>query len=197
MSELNEKQREAAEFTDGILCCIAVPGSGKTRTMTERIGILVKNHGIPPENILGLTFTRNAAEEMRSRLVPVLDDLTGRVMLSTIHSFCLFLLKREGKVFELLTGKEQIFFIRDIVKKLKIKEISTGMVIREMSIAKNNLINIEEMNYPGAELRGIKDSFSIVRQEMKVVCCRFACNFFLVVRRRSVSHLHWHTPLPC
>jgi len=71
MSELNPKQREAAQFKDGIAAVIAVPGSGKTRTMMERIGILVTEYGIPPEHILGLTFTRNAAEEMRSRLVPV------------------------------------------------------------------------------------------------------------------------------
>ena len=145
MTKLNPKQKEAAEFTDGICAVIAVPGSGKTRTMTERIGILVKKHGIPPENILGLTFTRNAAEEMRSRLVPVLEDKAERVMLNTIHSFCLYFLKREGKVFALLTGKEQIIFIRDIIKKLKIKDISTGMVIREISLAKNNLITIEEL----------------------------------------------------
>ena len=144
MSELNKKQKEAAEFKDGVCCLVAVPGSGKTRTMTERIGILVKKHQIPPENILGLTFTRNAAEEMRSRLVPVLEDKAERVMLNTIHSFCLHLLKREKKIFELLTGKEQIIFIREIIKKLKIKEISTGIVICEISLAKNNLISIEE-----------------------------------------------------
>ena len=68
MSELNPKQREAAQFKDGIAAVIAVPGSGKTRTMMERIGILVTEYGIPPEHILGLTFTRNAADEMRSRL---------------------------------------------------------------------------------------------------------------------------------
>jgi len=79
MSELNPKQREAAEFKEGVAVVVAIPGSGKTRTMMERIGILVKEHGIPPENILGLTFTRNAADEMRSRLVPVLGDLSSRV----------------------------------------------------------------------------------------------------------------------
>jgi DNA helicase-2/ATP-dependent DNA helicase PcrA len=74
MSDLNREQQAAAEFIDGIAAVIAVPGSGKTRTMMERIGILVKKHGIPPENILGLTFTRNAAEEMRNRLMPVLGN---------------------------------------------------------------------------------------------------------------------------
>ena len=142
--EMNPDQRKAAEFKDGVCAVIAVPGSGKTRTMMERIGILVNDHGIPPEAILGLTFTRNAADEMRHRLVPVLGDLSSRVFLATIHSFCYWLLKFEGQVFEILTGKDQIRFIRDVMKSLKYKDLAIGMVIREISLAKNNLITIAE-----------------------------------------------------
>src|SRR5512140_496031 len=100
LSGLNTEQKKAAMFVNGIAAVIAVPGSGKTRTMMERIGMLVIEHGVPPENILGLTFTRNAAEEMRQRLVPVLGDMASRVTLSTMHSFCHYLLRSEGKVFE-------------------------------------------------------------------------------------------------
>jgi DNA helicase II / ATP-dependent DNA helicase PcrA len=142
--EMNPDQRKAAEFKDGVCAVIAVPGSGKKRTMRERIGILVNDHGIPPEAILGLTFTRNAADEMRNRLVPVLGDLSSRVFLATIHSFCYWLLKFEGQVFEILTGKDQIRFIRDVMKSLKYKDLAIGMVIREISLAKNNLITIAE-----------------------------------------------------
>jgi len=142
--ELNPDQEKAAKFKDGVCAVIAVPGSGKTRTMMERIGILVKDHGIPPEAILGLTFTRNAADEMRNRLVPVLGDLSARVFLATIHSFCFNLLKMEGVAFEILTGKDQIRFIRDVIKHLKYKDLATGMVLREISLAKNNLITIAE-----------------------------------------------------
>jgi len=139
--ELNPKQREAAQFKDGIAAVIAVPGSGKTRTMMERIGILVNEYGIPPEHILGLTFTRNAADEMRTRLVPVLGDLSSRVRLSTIHSFCLHLLKVEGRVFEILSGKEQLIFIKDVMKRLRVKDLTVGTVLREISLAKNNIID--------------------------------------------------------
>jgi DNA helicase-2/ATP-dependent DNA helicase PcrA len=140
MSELNPKQWEAARFKDGIAAVIAVPGSGKTRTMMERIGILVNEYGIPPEHILGLTFTRNAADEMRSRLVPVLGDLSRRVRLSTIHSFCLHLLKVEGRVFEILSGKEQLVFIKNVMKRLRVKDLTVGTILREISLAKNNMI---------------------------------------------------------
>ncbi|MBM4305119.1 MAG: ATP-dependent helicase [Deltaproteobacteria bacterium] len=144
MPELNKEQEEAASFLEGIAAVIAVPGSGKTRTMMERIGKLVKDHGIAPESVLGLTFTRNAAEEMRNRLVPVLGDQASRVMLSTLHSFAYWVLKCEGKVFQILSGKEQLIFMRDILKKLRVKNVSVGMALREISLAKNNLITVDQ-----------------------------------------------------
>ena len=145
MSEqLNPKQQEAAEFKEGIAAVIAVPGSGKTRTMMERIGILVTEYGIAPENILGLTFTRNASDEMRSRLVPVLGDLSSRVKLSTIHSFCHLLLGMEGRVFEILSGKEQMVFMKKVMQSLKVKDLTVGTVLREISLAKNNIIDAVE-----------------------------------------------------
>jgi DNA helicase II / ATP-dependent DNA helicase PcrA len=168
MNELNREQQEAASFKHGICAVIAVPGSGKTRTMMERIGILVKEHKISPENILGLTFTRNAAEEMRHRLAPVLGERASRVTLSTIHSFCHYLLRNEGRVFEILTGKDQIIFIRTIMKKLKIKDISTGMVLREIGLAKNNLISVSEFKdlYEGdATMLKIRDIYESYERE--------------------------------
>jgi len=62
---LNKEQEAAANSIMGIAAVIAVPGSGKTLTMTRRIGNLVQLYNVPPERILGLTFTRNAAEAMR------------------------------------------------------------------------------------------------------------------------------------
>ena len=144
MSDLTPEQLKAAEFKDGICAVIAVPGSGKTKTMMERIGILVNKHGIAPENILGLTFTKNAAAEMKSRLVEVLGDRSERVHLSTIHSFCYYLLKREGFVFEIVSGKEQLILMKEVMKQLKIKDLTVGTVLREISLAKNNLIFVDE-----------------------------------------------------
>jgi DNA helicase-2/ATP-dependent DNA helicase PcrA len=144
MTDLNEQQRKAAGFKSGICAVIAVPGSGKTTVMTHRIGILIKKHGVAPENILGLTFTRNAADAMRQKLSPVLEELASRVHLATIHSFSYWLLKSEGKVFEIVSGKEQLMMIRKAMKDAGIKDLSTGMVLSEISLAKNNLISVEE-----------------------------------------------------
>ncbi|MCK4378988.1 MAG: ATP-dependent helicase, partial [Deltaproteobacteria bacterium] len=144
MRELNKNQRKAVEFTNGICSVIAVPGSGKTLTMTKRIGFLIKEKGVSPENILGLTYTRSAAQSMKERLVPVLDEMASRVHLSTIHSFCHHLLKSEGAMYEIITGKDEIRFIRDIMKTLRIRNLAVGMVMKEISLAKNNLIFLDE-----------------------------------------------------
>lgn len=140
---LNAQQKAASEFQQGIAVVIAVPGSGKTLTMTHRICNLVKS-GVAPENILGLSFTRNAAKAMREKLIPILDDKAERVMLSTIHSFCYWLLKTEGRNFNIIDGKEQLIFARKIQQELKIKDLSVGMVLNEVKLAKNNLIFVDE-----------------------------------------------------
>jgi len=140
---LNREQKKAAGFTNGIAAVIAVPGSGKTLVMMERIGNLVKQYNVQPETIIGLTFNRNAAEQMRQRLVPVLGELAQRVTLSTIHSWCHYLLRTEGRVFEIISGKEQINMIRNLMKRKRL-DLSVGTILSEISLAKNNLIGVEE-----------------------------------------------------
>ncbi|MFC1553153.1 ATP-dependent helicase [candidate division KSB1 bacterium] len=144
MIELNEEQSEAAQIYTGIIIVESPPGGGKTRTLIGRISNLVQKHDVDPTQILGLTFTNNAAYTMKERLEPELKEQAQHVKLMTIHSFCLHLLKHSGRVFELLTGKEQIIFIKTILKRLRIRNISVGLVLREISLAKNNLINVAE-----------------------------------------------------
>jgi len=144
MIALNERQQEAVDFMDG--CCIvhAVPGSGKTTAVVYRIINLVKKYGVPPESILGLTFTRSAASAMKERLADVLGKRASKVTLSTIHGFCLHFLRREGRKFDLLTGKDQVFFLKRVLKKLKVKDILPGMALRDISLAKSNAIDVDE-----------------------------------------------------
>jgi len=169
MTKLNKEQEEAANFLHGIALTIAVPGSGKTLVLMKRIENLIINHEISPENICGLCFTRNASEEIRKRLEPILGDKSKRVFLNTIHGFCYHLLKREGFVFELLTGKEQIIFTKSIMKKLRIKDLSIGMILREIGLAKNNLISVEEFRDLYADdkmMQKVADVYDHYDQEM-------------------------------
>lgn len=170
MHKLNEKQRQAAEFMFGKACVIAVPGSGKTLTMTTRIGHLVKS-GIPPEKILGLTFTRNAAKAMKDGLRAVLNSQASDVNLSTIHAFCHRLIKAEGRTFEMVFGKRQIQLIRNAIKKRQITNVTVGQALREIATAKNKLIGPEQFRsmYEGIEtLKPIADVYEGYEEEKRV-----------------------------
>jgi DNA helicase-2/ATP-dependent DNA helicase PcrA len=173
--KLNPEQQAAADFLDGVCVVVAVPGAGKTLTMTHRIGNLVMKHGIAPESILGLTFTRNAADAMREKLAPVLNELSNRVHLATIHSFCHFLLRNEGRLFSVLSGRDQIIFLRDVMKRLRIKDLTVGMVLREISLAKNNLIDVEEFR----ELYGADKTMQRVADVYKTYDAEKQKRFFL------------------
>ena len=64
--------------------------------------------------------------------------------LSTIHGFCHYLLKRQSRKYEILSGKDQIHFVRNIMKRHRVKDISVGQILGEIGLAKNNLIDIEQ-----------------------------------------------------
>ena len=157
--------------------------------MMERIGKLVIEHGVAPESILGLTFTRNAAEEMRQRLIPVLGNQAARVTLSTIHSFCHYLLRTEGRIFEILSGRDQLVFIRNIMRDLKVKNLSIGMIMQEISLAKSNLISIEEFRtlYEGDKsMLKVADVYERYDQDKEK---KYLCDFDdLLVRTYRLLH---------
>ncbi len=92
-SELNQQQYDAATAPDGPVLVIAGAGTGKTRTLVYRVAYLVET-GIPPEQIVLLTFTRRAAREMLTRASSLLDGRCSRVQGGTFHSFCLGILRR-------------------------------------------------------------------------------------------------------
>ena len=97
---LNPPQQEAVFHTEGPLLILAGAGSGKTRVLTHRIAHLIADKGVNPFNILAITFTNKAAQEMRERV----DKLTGAdgmsVWVATFHSTCVRILRRNGLDFD-------------------------------------------------------------------------------------------------
>ena len=93
--DLNEKQIKAMEATEGRVRVVAGAGSGKTRVLAHRFAFLVNELGIAPGNVLCLTFTNKAAQEMKHRIAGMVDRGDVNDLICTIHSFCVKLLRRE------------------------------------------------------------------------------------------------------
>src|ERR1041385_767350 len=113
LDALNERQREAVTATEGPLLILAGAGSGKTRVITVRIAYLISERHVPPHNILAVTFTNKAAQEMRERVTRLLEGerLTSAPLVSTFHSLCVRMLRRDIK--KLDEGYTRSFTIYD------------------------------------------------------------------------------------
>jgi DNA helicase II / ATP-dependent DNA helicase PcrA len=132
---LNPQQREAAAHVEGPLLILAGAGSGKTRVITHRIAHLIHQHGVPGHAILAVTFTNKAAEEMRNRIISLLAKAgeSSTPLVSTFHSFCVRLLRRDGaglaairpgftKTFNIYDDDDQISIIKSIYRALGLDE---------------------------------------------------------------------------
>ena len=94
---LNDEQKVAASYFEGVCVVTATPGSGKTRTLTCRVINLIKNHNIIPSSILCLTFTNKAAGEMRTRIASMIGQPSEKIWISTFHALCVAILRKYGK----------------------------------------------------------------------------------------------------
>lgn len=128
MENLSAKQKEAVEHTDGPLLVIAGAGAGKTKVITERIGYLIREKNVLPENILAVTFTNKAATEMRERVRAILDTraarLDGAPFIGTFHGLCAFILRADAqaaglkKTFAIFDRDDSKRLIRDAMKEI-------------------------------------------------------------------------------
>lgn len=148
--ELNPIQSEAARATDGPVLILAGAGSGKTRCLTYRIAYLIEEKGIDASNILAVTFTNKAANEMKERI----NELTGQTPLwmGTFHSISSRILRRDGQQigigndFVIYDTSDQEALIKEICERLDIntKNFNPRSILGAISSAKNELMDPNE-----------------------------------------------------
>ncbi|EKD46832.1 MAG: hypothetical protein ACD_67C00052G0001 [uncultured bacterium] len=163
---LNEQQREAVITTDGPMLLIAGAGSGKTKTLTHRVAYLIKNHHVPARNILAVTFTNKAAQEMKERVMKILYpdadanykySLYGNAdlpVLGTFHAICSKILRSEievlgyAKTFHIVDDQDQQILIKRILKEFEIdpQQFAPRAILAAISKAKNELMSPEQFN---------------------------------------------------
>ena len=123
VSGLNPVQAEAVTHTEGPLLVVAGAGSGKTRVLTHRIAHLIEQ-GVSPFEILAITFTNKAAQEMRERVAALVGPVAQKMWVSTFHSACVRILRRDGH----RLGYPSSFTIYDQADAQRL----TGYVVRDL-----------------------------------------------------------------
>jgi DNA helicase-2/ATP-dependent DNA helicase PcrA len=161
VSSLNPAQREAVEHVDGPLLILAGAGSGKTRVITARIAHLLEQRLAAPGEILAVTFTNKAAEEMRQRVEQLVGGDCRDIWLSTFHSLCARLLRREAPAiglsrdFVIYDSSDQIAVVKQAMKTLDVddKLIPARAALGRISQAKNRMEGPDALKTSGAGLR--------------------------------------------
>jgi DNA helicase-2/ATP-dependent DNA helicase PcrA len=147
LKDLNKEQREAVKWINGPVLILAGPGSGKTRVLTYKIAYLL-SLGVKPYEILALTFTNKAANEMKERAFNLVGDSAKNVTIGTFHSVFAKILRVEAeklgytKNFTIYDQDDSLSLIKNLIKELNFSEdsINAGIVQSKISNAKNALI---------------------------------------------------------
>ncbi len=139
---LNQTQLSAVTYGEGPLLVTAGPGSGKTTVITHRILHLIANPGVLPNEILVITFTKSAAEEMKERFLRLTNEKDTQVVFGTFHAFFYQILRQSG-LYEhdsIIKEKEKYSLLRDILKTFQIKfheNTFLDEILSEISLIKN------------------------------------------------------------
>ena len=175
---LNNEQREAVFCTEGPLLMLAGAGSGKTRSLTHRIAYLIEEKGVAPWNILAITFTNKAAQEMRERVDALVGYGSEDIWISTFHATCSRILRRHidllgyDRNFTIYDASDQKSLMKEVLKEMKIdtKQFPERSVMSEISSAKNEYKSpLDYRNKYGSNFRNqrIADIYEHYQKRLK------------------------------
>ncbi len=172
LDQLNSEQRKAVLATEGPVLILAGAGSGKTRVIVHRIAYLIDVLGVSPGNILAITFTNKAADEMRSRVDGMIGFGSDQITVSTFHSLCVRILRRNAeylgftRYFSIYDADDQLSLMKLIFREKGIdpKRMKEKAVLSRISSAKDELIGPEryrELNtdYYGSQVAGLYENY--------------------------------------
>ena len=175
---LNNEQRKAVFCTEGPLLMLAGAGSGKTRSLTHRIAYLIEEKGVAPWNILAITFTNKAAQEMRERVDALVGYGSEDIWISTFHATCSRILRRHidllgyDRNFTIYDASDQKSLMKEVLKEMKIdtKQFPERSVMSEISSAKNEYKSpLDYRNKYGSNFRNqrIADIYEHYQKRLK------------------------------
>ena len=149
---LNPSQYEAVTHVGGPLLVVAGAGSGKTRVLTHRIAHLIDAHGVSPFEVLAITFTNKAADEMKHRVGSLIGSVAQKMWVSTFHSACVRILRRDGyhlgypQQFTIYDQSDAVRLVTYVLRDLQIdpKKLPPRSVHAAISTAKNRGLGVEE-----------------------------------------------------
>ena len=153
LDDLNPMQKKAVEQIDGPCLVIAGAGSGKTKVLTYKVAYLIEK-GVKPWNILAITFTNKAANEMKERVEKLVGVATNEIWLGTFHSVCVRILRKfidrlgYDNSFIIFDTSDQKTLVKNCLKELNIdsKLFTEKSVLNEISNAKNDMMDPDEYN---------------------------------------------------
>lgn len=178
LETLNPAQREAVEKTEGPVLILAGAGSGKTRVLTTRIAHLIEDKGVQAANILAITFTNKAANEMRERVEETLGSDTKDMWISTFHSCCVRILRKDinrigyNRSFVIYDSADQVTLIKDCLKELNLsdKVFEPKVVISTISGAKDKLYSPQKfkaMHMHDNRMSKMADIYALYQDRLK------------------------------
>ncbi len=188
LDQLNPQQREAVESVHGPLLILAGAGSGKTRVITFRIAHLIEKHGVMPESILAVTFTNKAAAEMGERVDKLVGGMSiARPVISTFHSFCVRVLRRDieqlqtptasgeriglTKSFVIYDESDQQSLVKAAMRRLGLddKQLTPRTVLSRISWAKNHMLDPQQIYLSSSDPKDerIAHIYEVYRRELR------------------------------